>query len=171
MFVHKVGEKKFKCEICPYRSHARQNLKRHAKAIHQLWIPPLELQQLIQHINKISHLRQWENYKMCTCSEMYIRTEIMGGCKHKIDCRLIGRKNARNRESWQWRDPGTIDKEVPSGPETKTLFLSDHNSNLAPSKRAVLCKQSKIKHSLYQKLWNMKVQKDLSTCKAHLIDC
>ena len=28
-----------------------------------------------------------------------IRTEIMGGCKHKIDCKLIGRKKATNRES------------------------------------------------------------------------
>ena len=33
------------------------------------------------------------------CRLLNIRTEIMGGCKHKIDCRLIGRKNATNRES------------------------------------------------------------------------
>ena len=34
--VHKMGENKFKCELCPYKTYFKHTLKRHVKNVHLL---------------------------------------------------------------------------------------------------------------------------------------
>jgi len=36
MLVHKMGEKKFRCELCPYTTYLKQSLTRHVIAMHRM---------------------------------------------------------------------------------------------------------------------------------------